>query len=115
MHRLFNQPIEEFAAELRASPIETECELIEVISQMLGTDRALMCSQYPSFEQTGNQMTVWEKILSKFGTFTHNLAPSIPANTTGCIRLSQVDTHLNFLMFCKGKNKTSRFFLSGIR
>ena len=74
MHSLLNQPKEQFATGLRRSPVEPESELIQVVAQVFGTDRTLMCSQDPSLKQAGNQMAVRKEILSNLWAVTHNFA-----------------------------------------
>lgn len=73
MHGLLNQSKEQFATGLGRSPVEPESELIQVVAQVFGTDRTLMCSQYPALKQAGNQMAVRQEILSNFWAVTHNL------------------------------------------
>jgi len=50
-HRLLSQAEEELTSTLGFSPVEPEGELVEVVVQMLVTDRALVGPHQPSFEQ----------------------------------------------------------------
>ncbi len=51
MHGLLNQAVEQFAAMFRGPTIEPEREFVEVIVEMLATDRTLMSAQQPPFEK----------------------------------------------------------------
>ena len=53
---LLEEPIEEEAPSLRGASIEAERELIEVVVQMLWTDRPVVRAQDPALEQRGHAM-----------------------------------------------------------
>ena len=53
---LFDQAKEKFAPALRFSPIESECEFVEVVHQMRVADRALVGSEQPAFQQRNDSM-----------------------------------------------------------
>src|SRR5262245_11029803 len=49
-HGLLHQTIEKLASALRPATIEAERKLIQIVVQVLGTDRPLVGAQQPSFE-----------------------------------------------------------------
>ena len=53
---LLYQPVKEFAPRARRPAIEPEGEFIQVIGPMRRTNRSLMRSQYPTFEQRSRSM-----------------------------------------------------------
>ena len=56
LHRLLDQPVDQFSTMSRRSSIETKREFIEVIVQMRSADGPLVCAQQPSFEQRSHAM-----------------------------------------------------------
>ena len=65
-HSLLQESIEEQPTRLRCPPVEPEGELIEIIIQMLRTNRSLMRAEQPSLEQRDGQVNSGEKILAQF-------------------------------------------------
>ena len=49
-HSLLYEAEEELAAALGSPPVETECEFIQIVIEMLVADRALMCSHHPPLQ-----------------------------------------------------------------
>jgi hypothetical protein len=56
LHSLLSQSIEEFAAGLGSSLIESKGELVQVIIQMPQSNCALVGAQKPSFQQGDHTM-----------------------------------------------------------
>ncbi len=56
--RPVEQPVEEEAATSRSASVETECELIQVVVQMLRGRGALVGADNPTLEQADNQVNV---------------------------------------------------------
>src|ERR1017187_482056 len=50
LNGLLRQSIEQFAACRRGAAVEAECELVEIIVQVLGRHCALVCSHQPAFQ-----------------------------------------------------------------
>jgi len=49
--RLLKQPVEQLPPMAACSPVETECEFIEVVFQMLVADGPLMGTKHPSLQE----------------------------------------------------------------
>src|SRR5215472_7569274 len=49
--RLLEKAKEQLASAMRLSPVEAECELVQIIPQVLKAHRPLMRSHQPSFEK----------------------------------------------------------------
>src|SRR5664280_2059831 len=60
--RLLNQPVEQLPAVLGGPAIEPEGEFVEVVVEMLGTDRTLMRSQQPPLQQGYDAVSVRKQI-----------------------------------------------------
>ena len=56
MHGLLKQSIEQKATSPGVPTIETERELVEVVGQMLVTDRALVCAEDPALQKRNDSM-----------------------------------------------------------
>jgi hypothetical protein len=54
LNRLFKEPPEQEATELRFAPVEAESELVEVGLKMVGLHGPLMGSEQPSLEKAGD-------------------------------------------------------------
>ena len=65
-NRQFRKPVEKQAARLRASPVEPERELVQIVLKMPATNAALQGSENPSFQQADNQMAFGQDDLRKF-------------------------------------------------
>ena len=63
LHRLRYKSVEEEPARPGGSPVEAESELVEVVVEMLGTDRFLMRCEQPSLEQRGNPVDCGDTII----------------------------------------------------
>ena len=64
LNRLLSQSIEQFAPRSRLAPIEPEGEFVEIVVQVLLTNRALVGSQQPTLEQRDYPMNPWEKVFA---------------------------------------------------
>src|ERR1017187_8711503 len=56
LNGLLRQSIEQFAAWRRGAAVEAECELVEIIVQVLGRHCALVCSHQPAFQYSNDAM-----------------------------------------------------------
>ena len=55
-HSLLRETEEEFAAAFRSPPIEAERELIQIVVEVLLTDRTLVGPHEPPFEEGDHQV-----------------------------------------------------------
>lgn len=61
LHRLLGEAVKKFAARSRLSVVKPERELVQIIIQMLTTNRSLMHSHQPALEQRYDAVDAWHK------------------------------------------------------
>src|ERR1019366_647750 len=71
-HRLLDEAIEQFTSGPRSSAVESEGKLVQVVIQMRGSNRSLMCPQQPSFQQRRNSVRQRQQIVSEGGLLSDN-------------------------------------------
>src|SRR5213593_1010028 len=64
LHSLLEKAVEELAPVLRRTPVEPECELVEVVLKMLTADRALVGPENPALEQRGYAVNTRQELVS---------------------------------------------------
>jgi hypothetical protein len=63
LHRLLEQAIEQFAPVPRCTSVEPERELVQVVANMLVTDRTLMRPRDPALEKRCHAVNPWQELV----------------------------------------------------
>lgn len=65
-NRPLRQPVEKQATRFRASSVEPERELVQIVLKIPATNVALQGAENPSFQQAGNQVAFGQHDVRKF-------------------------------------------------
>lgn len=66
--RLLGEPVEEQPAGLWAAAVESECEFVEVVVDLLVLDAALVRADQPSLEERGDVVDARHDLVSRIAT-----------------------------------------------
>ena len=75
LHGVLEESVEQLPAVFCRSAIESECEFVEIVVQMLRADGPLMGSQQPAFQQRGDPVTRRQQTVSHIRLLANKFMP----------------------------------------
>jgi hypothetical protein len=66
-HRLFHEPVEQQPTRARCAAVKSKGVFVQIIVQVIRTDRSLMSAQQPPLQQRGNPIRPRQQVLAQVG------------------------------------------------
>lgn len=91
-YSLLNKTEKEFSSRSRCSAIKAKSKFIQIIVQMRGANRSLVCPQQPAFKQRCYDITLWQQVFTYISLIS-NYFVSISNKLQSVISIPSIRTY----------------------